>query len=82
MRHAEVSVSPDELWAILAATNPDGPADFRRAVGPDAPHTLQSLLLLLDDLPMTEREAALVTLVLGCVATTVAEVLPAATLIQ
>ena len=82
MRHAEVSVSPDELWAILEATNPDGPDDFRRAVGADAPHTLQSLILLLEDLPLTERESALVALVLSCVHASVDAALPATTLIQ
>ena len=75
-------MSPDELWAILEATNPDGPADFRRSVGDDAPRTLQSLILLLEDLPLTEREAALVALVLACVHASVAAALPATALIQ
>ena len=75
-------MTPDELWCLLATTTPEGPQHFLDQVGPDAPRTLDSLLLLLEAMPLNLRESALVDLVLHCVRGTVFAELPAVRLVQ
>lgn len=75
-------MSPAELWSLLAATNPTGAAAFLACAGPDAPHSLETLLALLESMPLSLREAALVNLVLSCVKTTIDAALPSLSLLQ